>query len=152
MKSSTVDEDMTIGELAARFGLPAHVLRHWEAMGLLTPATRVNGRRRYRNEQVIRVTLILHGKEAGFGLDQLREFFTAPDGAARRAVLERHHDELERRIAQAQAQKELIEHVLSCRAEDFMECLEFRQLVEMVDARTPVAPDPADAAETGQPA
>lgn len=26
-----------IGELAARFGLSTHVLRHWEAVGLLAP-------------------------------------------------------------------------------------------------------------------
>ena len=50
--SSTPSEEMTIGELAARFGLATHVLRHWEAMGLLTPAARVNGRRRYRQEHV----------------------------------------------------------------------------------------------------
>ncbi len=34
MKSSP----WTIGELAARFGLATHVLRHWEDVGLLTPS------------------------------------------------------------------------------------------------------------------
>ncbi|WP_301184415.1 MerR family DNA-binding transcriptional regulator [Streptomyces sp. 6-11-2] len=29
---------MSIGAVAERFGLPTHVLRHWEAMGLLAPA------------------------------------------------------------------------------------------------------------------
>ena len=28
---------LTIGEVAGRFGLPAHVLRHWESVGLLAP-------------------------------------------------------------------------------------------------------------------
>ncbi|MEU1481969.1 MerR family DNA-binding transcriptional regulator [Streptomyces sp. NPDC005760] len=28
---------MSIGALAARFGLATHVLRHWESMGLLHP-------------------------------------------------------------------------------------------------------------------
>jgi DNA-binding transcriptional MerR regulator len=36
-----------IGELAGRFGLATHVLRHWEAAGLLIPAARVGGRRQY---------------------------------------------------------------------------------------------------------
>jgi MerR family copper efflux transcriptional regulator len=35
----------SIGEVAARFGLPAHVLRHWEAQGLLTPARHGDRRR-----------------------------------------------------------------------------------------------------------
>ncbi|MZG18734.1 MerR family DNA-binding transcriptional regulator, partial [Streptomyces sp. SID5914] len=30
-------DGLGIGALAARFGLAAHVLRHWEAMGLLHP-------------------------------------------------------------------------------------------------------------------
>ena len=31
---------LTIGELATRFGLATHVLRHWEDEGLLSPARR----------------------------------------------------------------------------------------------------------------
>ena len=34
MKSSP----MTIGQVADHFRLPTHVLRHWESVGLLTPA------------------------------------------------------------------------------------------------------------------
>jgi hypothetical protein len=41
--SSSLSEEMTIGELAARFGLATHVLRHWEAMGLLTPVASSRG-------------------------------------------------------------------------------------------------------------
>lgn len=36
-----------IGELARRFGLAAHVLRHWESMGLLEPARDGIGQRTY---------------------------------------------------------------------------------------------------------
>ena len=36
--SSTPVEQMTIGELAARFGPATHVLRHWEAVGLIEQA------------------------------------------------------------------------------------------------------------------
>ena len=39
-RSGTPGEEMTIGELAARFGLATHVLRHWEAVGLLGPERR----------------------------------------------------------------------------------------------------------------
>lgn len=130
--SGAPGEEMTIGELAARFGLATHVLRHWEAMGLLTPVARVNGRRRYRQEHVYRVALILRGKEAGLGLGQLREFLSAPDPPTRRALVERHRVVLERRIAEAQAAKAMIEHVLECSYEDFTQCPHFQRNVAMV--------------------
>lgn len=129
---------MTIGELAARFGLATHVLRHWESMGLLSPVSRVNGRRRYSEDHVLRVGMILRGKEAGFSLEQMREVFTAADGPARRAVLRRHHAELERRIALAQSQRELVEHVLECHADDFVQCPNFKRVVYAQSQRVPV--------------
>lgn len=121
---------MTIGELAGRFGLAAHVLRHWEAMGLLDPAKRVNGRRRYHREHVARVGMILRGKEAGFSLQQLHEVLHAPDPETRRELVRQHHARLEEHIARAQAAKVLIEHVLSCPAEDFIQCPEFLRLID----------------------
>jgi MerR family transcriptional regulator, copper efflux regulator len=126
MKSSGVDDrptaTLTIGELASRFGLAPHVLRHWEAMGLLTPAERVNGRRRYGRAHLIRVGLILRGKQLGMSLAEIRDMLTASDGRGRRAVLHSHLATLERRIAEMQVSKTLVEHVLSCRYEDFTEC------------------------------
>nr|PZN41961.1 MAG: MerR family transcriptional regulator [Actinomycetota bacterium] len=130
---------MSIGELAERFGLATHVLRHWESAGLLTPAYRVAGRRRYTRDHVTRVAMILRGKEAGLSLPQLREILTATDPAARRELLERHRAELDERIARIQASKELIEHVLECGAPDFTRCPEFQELVRAMAARVPLS-------------
>ena len=130
--SSTLGEEMTIGELAARFGLATHVLRHWETMGLLTPSRLANGRRRYSRDHVYRVALILRFKEAGLGLGQLRDFLSAPDPSTRRALFERHRVALERRIARAQAAKAMIEHALGCSHGDFTQCPNFQRNVAMV--------------------
>lgn len=140
LNSSNSGEEITIGGLAARFGLATHVLRHWETMGLLTPTRRVSGRRRYGREHIARVAMIVRGKEAGFGLKELREMLDAPDPSTRRALVGRHHAELERRIAQAQAAKELVEHVLECSAEDFTRCPNFQRMVGLIAARVPVRP------------
>jgi MerR family copper efflux transcriptional regulator len=134
MDATTQKEQMTIGELAAHFGLATHVLRHWEAVGLLTPAARVNGRRRYQQADVARVAMIVRGKEAGFGLAQLREMFEAPDPQSRRAVVERHHAALERRIAERQAAMAMVEHVLDCHVGDFAQCPDFQRLVQRIEA------------------
>src|SRR5688500_7439361 len=108
MKSSVEQAEMTIGELADRFGLATHVLRHWEAVGLLTPARRVNGRRRYGRDALARIALIQLCKELGFELEQIRAMLDATDPVARKEVLARHDAEMERRIESATAARELI--------------------------------------------
>ncbi|MGH2614143.1 MAG: MerR family transcriptional regulator [Thermomicrobiales bacterium] len=147
MATKMTDQEMTIGELADRFGLATHVLRHWESVGLLTPAARVNGRRRYHQGHIARVAMIVRGKEAGFELKQLRELFDAPDPLTRRALVERHHAALERRIAQTQAAKEMVEHALECTAKDFTQCLDFQEMVERIAARLPLHADGDDLAQ-----
>ncbi|TNY36694.1 MerR family transcriptional regulator [Thermomonospora catenispora] len=121
---------MSIGELAGRFGLRPHVLRHWEAMGLLSPARGVGGRRRYTEDHVTRVAMIVRGKAAGFSLERLREMFQTPDPRRRRDLLRAHYAALERRIEEIKDSQRLIEHALECRSEDFTRCPEFRRLVE----------------------
>jgi DNA-binding transcriptional MerR regulator len=141
MKSSP-DAELTIGELAAHFGLATHVLRHWEAVGLLTPARRVNGRRRYGPEHRTRVAIIVHGKQVGLSLPQMTELL-ASSGAGRRAVLAAHHAALERRIADATAAKALVEHALDCSAPDFLECPNFQRLVH-VEIPAPASTSPRE--------
>jgi DNA-binding transcriptional MerR regulator len=110
MKST---ERFSIGDLAERFGLPAHVLRYWESMGLLEPARHPGGQRSYEQADLTRVALILMGKQAGFTLGELRAILSAPSPMDHRDLLHRHVQELERRITQAQAAKNLIEHALA---------------------------------------
>ena len=105
MKSS----DMPIGELASRFGLAPHVLRHWESMGLLTPTRAPGAQRRYGDADLARVAMILMGKEAGLGLRELRNLLSTANPMDHADLLRHHITVLDRRITQAQAAKELIE-------------------------------------------
>ncbi|GAA4712154.1 MerR family transcriptional regulator [Phytohabitans rumicis] len=105
---------LTIGELAQRFGLAPHVLRHWEAMGLLAPDRDSGGQRRYGEADVVRVAMILLGKDAGFGLRDLRTLLGAGSPRDHPEILRRHVAMLEDRIARATAAKVLIEQALSC--------------------------------------
>src|SRR5918996_2019246 len=129
--------ELTIGQLAARFGLATHVLRHWEEVGLIEPAERVNGRRRYRPWHVSRVATILLSKQAGFTLDQIKAIFDAPDGPARKELLRHHRDELDRRLAGIEASRQLVQHGIECRAEDFTRCPNFMRIVEEMAAGGP---------------
>lgn len=125
---------MFIGELAARSGVAAHVLRHWEAVGLLIPAARLNGRRRYTRDHLVRVATILRAKEAGMSLEQIREIFAASGPPQRKALLKEHHEDLERRLQEITAAKTMIEHVMQCTAEDFTQCPTYRRMVGASEA------------------
>jgi MerR family transcriptional regulator, copper efflux regulator len=128
MNSDTAVE-YTIGELAARFGLATHVLRHWEDTGLLSPARRVAGRRVYGPAHVTRVAEIQIGKDAGFSLDQLRELFAAPDHDRRQEVLRAQLAQVRDRIARLALSQKLLEHGLRCRHEDYQACPRFQDMV-----------------------
>ena len=71
MKSTTRPiPTWSIGELAGRYDLATHVLRHWEDEGLLTPERDSAGRRWYGRDDVIRVAVILRSKAAGMSLNK----------------------------------------------------------------------------------
>jgi len=123
----------TIGDVAHRFGLAPHVLRHWESMGLLAPDRDSGGQRRYGEADVERVALILMGKEAGFSLRELRTLLGTDNPMDHPELLRRHIAALDDRIARATAAKELIEHALSCPL-PFRECPHAR---ERIAARIP---------------
>ncbi|SFC89570.1 MerR family transcriptional regulator [Streptomyces aidingensis] len=123
--SHPVPRELTIGELAGRFGLATHVLRHWEETGVLVPARRVGGQRRYAPGQVMDVAMILLGKESGFSLEEIRRLGDEPDRGERRRILLRQRSALRQRIAAATVSLDLVEHALRCDAEDFRDCPEF---------------------------
>ena len=129
MNSEVTVLEYTIGELAARYGLATHVLRHWEDMGLLSPARRVAGRRVYGPAHVTRVAEIMLGKDAGFSLEQLRELFAAPDRSRRREVLRAQLDHVRQRIARLTLSQKLLEHALRCRHPDYQSCPHFQAMV-----------------------
>ncbi|WP_069160032.1 MerR family transcriptional regulator [Nocardia altamirensis] len=132
MKSSTRPAT-SIGDVAAHFGLATHVLRHWESVGLLTPERDAAGRRRYDDDDVFRIAMILRAKEAGLGLDDIHAMFTTGE---RTTVLQRHRRELRARIAEAQAALAIIERGLACDHGDFMTCPKFRASVsELLERR-----------------
>ncbi|MFD4604570.1 MerR family transcriptional regulator [Streptomyces sp. NPDC058464] len=138
MKSSE-DSDvsaMSIGALAARFGLATHVLRHWESVGLLHPGRDAGGRRRYGAEDLTRLATILICKEAGLGRDTVRSLSATVDRATRHEIPRPEAEELRSRIATARASLELIEGGLNCEHEDVTQCPNYRRLIaERVDSQ-----------------
>ena len=133
MKSS-VENPWSVGEVAARFELPTNVLRHWETVGLLAPARDSAGRRRYGQDDVVRIAVIQRSKAAGMSLEQIAVLLD--DGSAgRHEVLQQHLDDLDRRMEEMRRSREMTEHAMGCRAHDIATCPRFRASVADVLAR-----------------
>ncbi|NYH52077.1 MULTISPECIES: MerR family transcriptional regulator [Nocardiopsis] len=124
------ERELSIGELAEPFGLATHVLRHWEAAGVLEPARRSGGQRRYTPEHQLQVALVLRAQEAGFSLAQIREVVGASDGAARRALLTEHLAGLDERLERLRSAREMVAHVVACESGDFLKCPTMRAMLE----------------------
>lgn len=118
MKSSAI----TIGRVADHFGLPTHVLRHWESVGLLSPARVEGGRRRYTVDDLSQVASIVVMKQAGLSLPDIRDFLTSIDTPARKDVLRRHHHALQVKMATLRSALDLVEAGLNCPHEDIATC------------------------------
>jgi MerR family transcriptional regulator, copper efflux regulator len=125
MKSS---DRLSIGQLAARFGLATHVLRHWEEQGLLTPVERVNGRRYYDEPHAARITMILRGKDMGLSLAQIAEIVSEPNHDGHKVVLREHRRRIVEQIHRLEAAKRMLDHALDCPHDDVSRCAEFQEV------------------------
>ncbi len=130
----------TIGDLAAKVGLPTHVLRHWESLGLLAPQRDASGYRRYDRGDLVRVVAIQRNKVAGMSLEQIGALLDG-SAAGRHEVLAAHLQAIEDRMQALQRSRAMTEHALACRAHDIAACPRFTALVaDLVDGRIAALP------------
>lgn len=67
--------DFSISELARRVGLRPSALRYYEQIGILAPAERRHGQRRYGPEVLYRLAVVQRARRTGFTLDEIRRLF-----------------------------------------------------------------------------
>ena len=108
---------LTIGALAERSGHHASALRYYEELGLLKPAARVSGRRRYHPDAIHQLGLIALLQDVGFTLAEIRFLLPHRDPARRRweSLADAKAKELDATIRKAQAAKRLLIDTIECR-------------------------------------
>jgi MerR family redox-sensitive transcriptional activator SoxR len=128
------DQFLTIGELAQRTRLAPSALRYYEELGLLPPAPRVSGRRRYPPSTVETIAVILLLRDVGFTLAETKSLMAsgAESPTAWRELVRRKAAELDEQIAKASVARVALDHALQCRQQDLFEC---PNLWEVVGAR-----------------
>lgn len=67
---------LTISEVAKKVGLRTSAIRYYEQIGLLDPAERVGGQRRYDASVLYRLSIVQRAQQAGFTLEEVQELFT----------------------------------------------------------------------------
>lgn len=134
------DDLLTIGELSRRTDVATSALRYYEELGLLRPAARVSGQRRYPPDAVGVVGAILFLRDVGFTLDEIRRLMAARSKSPRtwRDLARRKIVELDERIAEAQAARVAVEHALACPHEDIVACPNFQEVVRLRLEGTPL--------------
>jgi len=111
--------DKSIGEVAREAKVEASTLRYYESIGLLLPAERVNGQRRYDEESMKRLTVIQIAKEAGFTLKEIDTLLSGfsddtPPSERWKALASDKLIEIDALIAKAQGMKMVLEEGMNC--------------------------------------
>ncbi len=118
----------SISEVARQVGLRTSAIRYYERIGVLTPARRVSGQRRYDHSAVKRLAVVRRAQEAGFSLDEIRSLFfgfqqSTPVSARWKALAARKLRELDATMEKIRTMKELLRRIESrCGCETVEQC------------------------------
>jgi len=67
--------ELLISEVARQIGLKASAIRYYERIGILPPARRTSGQRRYDATVLYRLAVVQRARQMGFSLDEIRRLF-----------------------------------------------------------------------------
>jgi MerR family transcriptional regulator, redox-sensitive transcriptional activator SoxR len=120
-------DDLAISDVARVFGLRTSAIRYYEQIGILPPAMRKNGQRRYDNSALFRLAVVQRARETGFTLEEIRElFFGFPPGTRPpqrwHKLSQRKIAELRDRMKRLKLMETLLKRVEDCRCDALDEC------------------------------
>ncbi|MET0517279.1 MAG: Cu(I)-responsive transcriptional regulator [Burkholderiaceae bacterium] len=111
---------ITIGEAAARSGVSAKMLRHYESLGLLPAVARTEaGYRLYSEQDVHTLRFIRRARDLGFRVAEIAELLKLWQNRRRassevKRIALAHVADLQRRLDEMTAMKRTLERLASC--------------------------------------
>jgi len=122
-----VANHLAISDVARVFGLRTSAMRYYEQIGILPPAMRKNGRRRYDKSVLFRLEVVQRARESGFTLEEIRELFfgfqpATPPPKRWHKLSERKIAELRIRMKQLKLMETLLKQIQGCRCNALEEC------------------------------
>ena len=111
--------ELTIGDVARQSGLAPSALRYYESVGLLQPARRVNGQRRFAPNAVRILNTIRFAQEAGFSVDEIRTLFhgfgaDVPPPVRWRKLADKKLAELDAMVARMERMRRALNTAMKC--------------------------------------
>jgi Cu(I)-responsive transcriptional regulator len=109
-----------VSEAAARSGVSAKMVRHYESLGLLTHVARTDsGYRLYNEADVHTLRFVRRCRELGFSMADVASLVNlwhdqGRASASVRQIARNHLTELSRRIDAMQAMQRSLEHLIGC--------------------------------------
>lgn len=109
-----------IGEAAKRSGVSAKMVRHYESLGLLPAVHRTDsGYRQYGEREVHTLRFIRRARDLGFSMAEIAELVKLWQNRRRssgdvRRIASRHVQELERKMAEMEAMRRTLQHLIHC--------------------------------------
>jgi MerR family transcriptional regulator, redox-sensitive transcriptional activator SoxR len=119
---------LTISEVAKQVGLRASAIRYYEQIGILLPAQRISGQRRYDPTVLYRLAVVQRARQSGFTLDEIRQLFfgfrnAAPASERWRKLSRQKLVELETLQSQIKSMQQLLRSMMEkCRCETLDQC------------------------------
>jgi MerR family redox-sensitive transcriptional activator SoxR len=118
---------LSISEVANRIGLRPSTIRYYEQIGILPPAHRVSGQRRYDVTVLHRLVVIQRARQTGFTLGEIKQLFfgfrTGTPPSVRWQELKRLKlVELDTMLEHFQTMRALLEQPGKCRCTALEEC------------------------------
>jgi DNA-binding transcriptional MerR regulator len=120
---------LSIGELSERTGVPTSALRYYDELGLVRPAARAAGRRRYAASAVREVGLVRYLREIGFSLAEIGRLI-AGERQTQRDMVDQKLAELAEQQHRIEVARTALEHGQQCPASDPMKCSRFWSIIE----------------------
>ncbi len=119
---------ITIKQAAERTGLPAKTIRYYEDIGLVTPMRAENGYRVYLEADAHKLHFLSKARSLGFSIDECRKLLalyadTGRASADVKALAKDHVAEIDQKIAELQAMRKTLMHLISnCAGDDRPDC------------------------------
>jgi MerR family copper efflux transcriptional regulator len=111
---------MNIGQAALTSGVSAKMIRHYESIGLIPPATRTEaGYRLYGERDIHTLSFVRHARDLGFSLAQISELVGLWQDRARpsrqvKALAAAHIYSLDKKAKELLAMKATLEKLVHC--------------------------------------
>ncbi len=128
---------MNIGEAAARSGVSAKMVRHYESLGLLPKVKRTEGGyRQYSDNEVHTLLFVRRARDLGFSMQEIGELLKLWQNRRRasadvKRIALAHVADLERRMGEMEAMKRTLTRLADCcRGDERPDCPILDELAE----------------------